>query len=181
MRTGGKVVELNSSCFFTGHRIIVEKDIKWMKSCLHRVCLRLITEYGVSDFIAGGALGFDTVAADTVIWLRRKYDIRLHLYLPCQNQTRGWNKASKEEYNRICEEADEVRLITNGPYYDGCMQKRNRAMVDSARFGIAYCTAKRGGTYSTLSYAAKRGRKVSVITNEGRGFFTDIFEHYYIP
>lgn len=175
------MVEFNSSCFFTGHRIIPESDLKWMKSCLHRVCLRLITEYGVSDFIAGGALGFDTVAADTVIWLRKKYDIRLHLYLPCVNQTRGWSKENKEEYNRICDKADDIRLITNGPYYDGCMQKRNRAMVDSAKFGIAYCTAMRGGTYSTLSYAAKRGRNVSVITNEGRGFFTDIFEHFYIP
>ena len=44
----------------------------------------MITEYGVNTFIDGGALGFDTIAAETVIEMREKYqNIKLVMYLPC--------------------------------------------------------------------------------------------------
>ncbi len=43
----------------------------------------MITEYGVNTFIDGGALGFDTIAAETVIEMREKYqNIKLVMYLP---------------------------------------------------------------------------------------------------
>ena len=41
---------------------------------------------------AGGALGFDTLAAQTVLEMKKEYpQLRLILVLPCENQTRGWH------------------------------------------------------------------------------------------
>ena len=39
---------------------------------------------------AGGALGFDTLAAQTVLDMKKEYpQLRLILVLPCEDQTRG--------------------------------------------------------------------------------------------
>ena len=59
-------------------------------------------EQGYRYFGTGGALGFDTLAAQTVLELKNKYpEIKLILVLPCENQTQGWERADIEEYERI--------------------------------------------------------------------------------
>ena len=53
----------------------------------------VITE-GVTDFYDGGAIGFDMLAAETVIELKTEYpDIKLHMLLPCpaNEQIKGWH------------------------------------------------------------------------------------------
>ena len=62
--------------------------------------------------------------------------------------------------NRQIADADEVRVLAPR-YYDGCMQARNRYMVDRASVCIAYLTETRGGTAGTVRYAEKQG--ISVI------------------
>ncbi len=42
----------------------------------------MIAEYGVNTFIDGGALGFDTIAAETVIEMREKYQKYKTCYVP---------------------------------------------------------------------------------------------------
>ena len=60
-----------------------------------------------SYFGAGGALGFDTIAAFTVLKLKESYhDIRLILVLPCLAQTRGWSREDVEKYEDIKSKAD---------------------------------------------------------------------------
>ena len=73
-------ISLSNACFFTGHRVIPEEDIPNIRNLLLRTCTLLITKYGVTDFITGGALGFDTLAARIVLELKQKYDIRLHIF-----------------------------------------------------------------------------------------------------
>ena len=45
-------------------------------------------------------------------------------------------------------------------YTPGCMQRRNRYMVDHASLLIAVNDGARGGTRSTIEYAFKRGVNV---------------------
>lgn len=78
---------------------------------------------GYLFFGAGGALGFDTLAAQTVLKLRERYpDIKLILVLPCKTQARGWKQADIDEYERIKAAADKV-VYTSEDYYRGCMHK----------------------------------------------------------
>lgn len=79
----------------------------------------------VCDFFgAGGALGFDTVAAQTVIRLKVKYPkIRLILVLPCTDQAKFWNEDDSREYERIKKLADKT-VYTSEKYYNGCMAKK---------------------------------------------------------
>lgn len=108
----------------------------------------------------GGALGFDALAASTVIRLRRDYpDMKLILVLPCQTQTRGWRPEDVTEYERIKAQADEV-FYTAQQYTRGCMHKRNRHMVDHSGVCVCYLTKDSGGTAYTVNYAKKQGLNV---------------------
>lgn len=157
-------IDIENSCFFTGHRIIPQADRERIKTRLRLECIKLIENYGVTHFIAGGALGFDTLAELMILDLKAAYpQIKLSLYLPCTDQTARWSQYDKRMWLYLNKAADDYQFITNGTYTDGCMQLRNRAMVDDARYGIAYCTQKRGGTYSCLSYALSKQRKVLLI------------------
>ena len=117
-------------------------------------------EQGYRYFGCGGALGFDTLAAQTVLRLRETYpEIRLILVLPCRNQTRGWKQDAVAEYDRIIKAADKV-TYTSEQYYSGCMHKRNRHLVDSSSLCICYLTEQSGGTAYTVNYARSLGLKI---------------------
>ena len=149
----------NQTCCFTGHRDIPAADHDALGRRLEEEILALIRE-GVRFFGAGGALGFDTLAALCVLKLRESFpDIRLILVLPCKNQTRGWRDADIETYNLIRDRADKVVYVSEG-YYSGCMQKRNRYLVDAAGVCVCYLTGNSGGTAYTVNYARKNGVRV---------------------
>ena len=117
-------------------------------------------EQGYRYFGCGGALGFDTLAAQTVLRLREIYpEIRLILVLPCRDQTRGWKQADVAEYDRIMKAADKV-TYTSEQYYSGCMHKRNRHLVDNSSLCICYLTEQSGGTAYTVNYARSQGLKI---------------------
>ena len=71
---------------FTGHRKIPPNEYESLAVRLCETVSNLI-ERGYRYFGVGGALGFDTLAAITVINLKKKYPhIKLILILPCRNQ-----------------------------------------------------------------------------------------------
>lgn len=116
-----------------------------------------LIEQGYRYFGAGGALGFDTLAAQAVLRLRERYpQIRLILVLPCLNQTRGWPQADTDAYEEIKRCADKV-TYTSEHYFRGCMQKRNRHLADNSSACICYLTKPTGGTAYTVNYASEHG------------------------
>lgn len=118
-------------------------------------------EKGYQYFGAGGALGFDTLAANTVLELKNIYPhIKLILVLPCKEQTKGWKQYDIDEYERIRSKADKV-VYTAEHYYNGCMQKRNRHLVDNSSLCICYLTKETGGTAYTVRYA--RTKRIGVV------------------
>lgn len=146
-----------NTCFFTGHRIISDLQKNSLKMQIKSIASKLIENHNVTDFIAGGAIGFDTIASYSILELKAKYpSIKLHLYLPCTDQTRRWNKSDTDKWSYILKHADSYRYITDGKYIPGCMQLRNHAMVDSSCYCIAFCTRKNSGTHSTLALAERQ-------------------------
>ena len=139
-------------CCFTGHRFISAEHRARIDMNLPDI-IRGLATLGITDFIAGGALGFDTIAAQAVIAERKKNpDIRLILALPCREQYKRWSKRDTEAYHAICSAADRLWYISE-EYYNGCMQKRNRAMADHSSHCIFYMNTPRGGTAYTVKYA----------------------------
>ena len=54
------------------------------------------------------------------------------------------------------EAADKI-VYTSENYYNGCMHKRNRHLVDNSSLCIAYLTKESGGTAYTVNYARQNG------------------------
>lgn len=147
------------TCCFTGHRKIppeqYEEIIKRLKSEI-----TAMIQQGVIYFGTGGALGFDTMAAQTVLALREQYpQIKLILVLPCKTQTRGWNEEEKATYENIKKACDKYISISDAYTY-GCMHERNRHLVDCSSYCICYLTKHSGGTAYTVEYAKKKGLTV---------------------
>lgn len=150
---------------FTGHRTIPFLQRRKIKKRTRGVLVEAI-EQGYRYFGAGGALGYDTLAAQTVLELKSEYpQIKLILVLPCENQTRGWEQADIDEYERIKAAADKV-VYTSKDYYSGCMHKRNRHLVDNSSLCICYLTGQSGGTVYTVNYAQTQG--LHIINIAGR-------------
>ena len=117
--------------------------------------LEKLIEQGVIYFGAGGALGFDTMAAQTVLSLKLKHpEIKLILVLPCQSQADRWSEEDRAVYEEIKRKADKVKY-TSIEYTSGCMHKRNRHLVDNSSVCVSYMTKSTGGTAYTVDYARK--------------------------
>ncbi len=144
---------------FTGHRNIDKKDAVKIPGELKRILEELIAR-GARRFKAGGAMGFDTVAALCVLELKEKHpDISLVLALPCRDQTRGWSEDSKAVYDYILTKAARVEYVTDS-YTSWCMHERNRRLVNGSQVCIAYLTQSSGGTAYTYGYALEKGLEV---------------------
>lgn len=144
-------------CCFTGHREIALKHVKTLPNYLATV-LQSKYNQGFRIFRAGGALGFDTVAALAVLDLKKKHpDVKLDLVLPCPDQAERWKFHEKRIYRGILERADSV-IYAENRYTSYCMLKRNRMLVDGSHCCIAYFrpTARTGGTYYTCMYANQK-------------------------
>lgn len=147
------------TCCFTGHRRIPTEKVEKVKVKLKHT-ITIAVEEGYLYFGTGGALGFDTLAALTVLELKEKYpSIRLILVLPCINQTRGWNKKDVEVYEYIKSKCDKY-VYTSKEYTNGCMLKRNRHLVDNSSLCICYLTRNTGGTAYTVRYAKQKGLNI---------------------
>lgn len=153
------------TCCFTGHRFFSGSDRTLLIRDLRRL-LPSLAASGVTEFICGGALGFDTLAAQEVLQLKNSFpDVRLSLVLPCRTQADRWTEAQKAVYDSILERADETECLFDH-YVNGCMQIRNRRMVDRADICIAYYTGRPGGTAYTVEYAKTQGVRILFLAQE---------------
>ena len=154
-------MERETSCCFTGHRNIPAQDGLWIRRRLREEILRL-AEQGVHSFLAGGALGFDTMAAQEVLRMRAEYlpDLELVLVLPCVGQEEKWRQRDAAVYRALLCQADQV-IYTGTQRQKGCMFRRNRYLVEHSAYCICYQVTQRGGTAYTVQYARNQGLQVS--------------------
>ncbi len=145
------------NCCFTGHREIESDKKEILTKNLENTLEFLIENLKVCNFYAGGALGFDTIAALVVLKLKEKYPhITLNLILPCRDQFKKWNLEDVKIYQNILKAADSSQFISE-KYIQGCMQKRNKALVENSAYCVSYLKKESGGTFFTVNYAKKQG------------------------
>lgn len=145
-------------CCFTGHRDLPYNtaDLQKKLDCL----LEELVANGYGHFISGGAIGFDTLAAQSVLRLKEKHpEVQLHMALPCPDQDKYWSYEKRREYHSVLEQADSTRYVCP-TYTKYCMLQRNRIMVENSSLVIAYYNGKgTGGTAMTVKYAQQKGIK----------------------
>ena len=144
---------------FTGHRTI-DYSLSVRIPPLLKGKLEELIQRGATCFRAGGAMGFDTIAALCVLELKERYpNITLELKLPCREQARYWESRSVTVYDYIIKRADSVEYVSDR-FTPTCMHERNRRLVDGSDVCIAFLTKSQGGTAYTFGYALERGLEV---------------------
>ena len=151
------------SCFFTGHRNAPSDTLLIIKT--GTFIIDVINKCGITDFYAGGALGWDTICARLILDLKKIYpQIKLHLVLPCppEQQTSGWSRGNRSEYDFILKRADDVEIVS-GNYDKDCMKKRNARLAERGDICLCYYNEKdpRSGTGQTVRMAQKAGKPVA--------------------
>ncbi len=148
-----------TSCCLTGHRQIEEGDLPRLTAHIDAALLALY-QGGCRTFYAGGAMGFDTLAAERVLALRAQYaDVRLHLLLPCRSQAEKWPQPAQRRYETLRARCDSFSYISE--HYDsGAMQRRNLALVAQASLCLAFLQREGSGAGQTVRAAKKAGMPV---------------------
>ena len=147
------------TCSFTGHRRIEPLHEKTLPELLSRA-VNYAYENGCRRFIAGGALGFDTLAAREIIRYRISHpDVLLVLALPCVNQDERWSAKQREAYSYILSSANEVVYISE-EFTDTCMKERNRYLAEEADVLIAYASRSASGAGQTVRMAMAKNKKI---------------------
>ncbi len=150
-------MQKNSTCCFTGHRDLPEDKIDEIRKRTKETVERLI-DGGFVTYICGGAVGFDMMCGEIVLELKEKYpQIELFMAIPCAEQSKFFGENAKKQYMHLMQNADRKVCLSEN-YYNGCMQARNRYMVDNSAVVIAYCTKNSGGTFYTCCYAKRNGK-----------------------
>jgi len=156
--------ERSRTCCFTGHREIAPIHEKQLPALLRKTVRDLLAE-GVSEFITGGARGFDTLAAEAVLSQRETHPVlRLTVIAPYLRQADGWAQPDRLRYERIRSAADEF-IVLRSAYTRFCMRERNHEMVDRSGVCVSYLLHSPSGTQQTVDYAIQSG--VAVIDLAG--------------
>ena len=142
----GEQTAENTKCVFTGHR---QLDEDFSKTRLRRLVEGLI-KLGVDTFYNGMAIGFDLCAAECVLSLKKKHPhVKLIACIPCYGQEKYFSENDKKRYVKILKKADEIVTLSDH-YYQGCMQNRDKYMVEHPDCMIAYCNKSTGGAAYTV-------------------------------
>lgn len=152
------------TCCFTGHR---PSKLPWGKNEEDPRCIALkgriqdavdcAYEEGFRHFICGMALGCDFYFAEAVLELKSRHsDVTLEAAIPCPTQADHWAEHDQQRYRTLVVACDYETMVQH-QYGPGCMQRRNRYMVDHSALVIAVYDGMPGGTRQTLEYALRRG------------------------
>ncbi len=166
-------MDRTKTCSFTGHR---PEKLPWRfdesdPRCVDlKLRLRQAIEQAYRDgfrhFMTGMARGTDQYFAEIVLEMREYLpEITLEAAIPCEEQASRWKDAERERYFSLVERCDLETMIQRS-YDAGCMQRRNRYMVERSSRLIAVYDGMLGGTMYTVNYAQKQGLDVVILALE---------------
>ena len=118
------------------------------------------SQQGHTTFLCGMARGCDFWFAEAVLKQKQQNPaLRLEAYLPCPTQPDRWPEEDKARYEHLLKECDAVYMVEPA-YSEGCMLRRNQAMVNRCDRLLTVWDGSRGGTASAIRYAREQGREV---------------------
>lgn len=168
-----------SKCCFTGYRpskfpFPLKKGNDGYENMENNLVetILLLAEQNCRIFYSGMAMGFDLIAAETVLALKNAFNppLKLIAVIPFSGQSDNFSDGWKERFQNVLKNADETVTLSD-IYFNGCFQTRNEYMVDNSDYVITWYDGQRGGTANTLHYAERNGRQVFNTNHDNRELF----------
>ena len=159
-------------CCVTGHRPQGFPFEREMSKCLefdvyinklNNITKELIS-LGYNHFITGMAEGADIDFAQSVLLHKGFYDyIKLEAALPFPVRESKTITEYIQQRDSILQKCD-IKTVVSPFYFKGCMQKRNRYMVDNSDIVLAVWNGREtGGTWNTIKYARSKNKQIRYI------------------
>ena len=157
-------------CGFTGHR---PEKLPWgtdesdprcqaLKLLIFREAEQAACD-GADVFCCGMARGCDLYFAEAVLQMKRTMpELRLEGWLPCTGQADRWPEEDRARWERILDACDRVYVVEDY-YTDGCMLRRDKAMVEAVDELISVWDGSQSGTGWTVRYAKRQGKKLRAL------------------
>ncbi len=119
-------------------------------------------ENGITTYLSGVAIGYDTLAAMVVLELKRKYpSISLIAVIPFEGQDAKFKPDQRQQYSEILKQADHSIIINPNGYSNEAYHQRNDFLIANSTRMYGYHNGKpRSGTGSTMRKAGERGVEV---------------------
>lgn len=147
------------TCCFTGHRDIPPGLIPSLTEVVKGQIKALFSQ-GVIYYGVGGAVGFDTLAAEVLFELRVEHpQIKVILVYPFNGFDSRWQEGQRMRYRALLPKYDKRVCVSQTPGRDAYLM-RDRHLVDCSAHCIAFCSRSYGGTAYTMRYARENGRQV---------------------
>lgn len=152
---------------FAGHR---PEKLPWgenegdercaaLKTALAAAVVRAAEE-GYDTFLCGMARGCDFYFAEAVEMAVEAYPhLRLEAWLPCPSQSDRWPEIDRARQEKLLLECAAVYMV-EPRYSEGCMLRRNRAMIDRADALLTVWDGSPGGTEAAVRYAGRLGKEI---------------------
>lgn len=149
------------TCCFTGHRILPPQEVRKIAADTAKKAVSLIAEKGVRFFGVGGAIGYDSLAAEVLFKLRetRFPEIKIILVCPFPGMTDRWTIEQRTRYDYLFPQYDKVVYLAYKASREAYLA-RNRHLVDWSSYCICYCSKGCGGTAYTIYYAREHGLEI---------------------
>ena len=139
-----------------------------------------LVDNGCVHFISGMAYGADLDFADMVLdYKAADKDIVLEAAFPYPVDLAKLFLDIDNEKTLILRDCDYINFVSSH-YYRGCMQARNRYMVDKSDIVLAIWNEKYdGGTWDTIKYARSKGKMIRyIILSEDGAEYTRNYERW---
>lgn len=116
-----------------------------------RTIVTQLYDKGFRIFLSGMARGFDLIAAEVIISLKKEFpELKLAAVFP-------YTETVRTPYlRRISESADIVVNICSG-YHNRCFFMRNDYLVENSSLLVCYYDGQHGGTHYTVKLARRQG------------------------
>lgn len=158
------------SCSFTGHR---PEKLPWGENETDERCLRFKAvlwealqsafTLGYRHFISGMARGTDLYFCEAALLLRETHpELRVEAVIPFAQQAERWPEQDRARYRALLARCD-LETVLQHNYSAGCLQRRNRYLVDHAQRLIAAYNGLGGGTLYTIHYAIQQERELVIL------------------
>jgi len=165
------ITPIRTVCF-TGHRPDrLPKDYGQIELLLDRLTDAIVDAVGrgKDTFVSGAMSGFDIIAAEQVLMLKKKHPhIKCVIVQPFSYrffENDNWTEAWRNKAQAVFAQADCHECLAEH-YRRGIYFERDRFLVDVASEVIAYWDGGKGGTKYTVDYALKQGKTVFNISDE---------------
>lgn len=116
---------------------------------------------------SGMALGADTVWAQAIVAERQKHpdQIKFVADVPLPTQASRWPEPSQKLWRSLVDQADEVKITSQGPYRPQVMELRNQQMINPSDETVAFWNGRQqGGTANGVRDAQKAQVRITQIS-----------------